>query len=379
MLTLVLFILILSSLILVHELGHYFAAKRCGVRVEEFGLGLPPRLYGKKIGETVYSINAFPFGGFVRLTGEDPASVTKKSLKDPRSFSAKSAASRVQMLGAGIFMNLLLAVISFYVLFFLNNFKTLDIPILFDFKFPFGRQESINTVISMIQEGSTAYEAGVNVGEAVLEVDGIPVTRAEDVRALVEDKVGQEVTVLLMNVADPQKSFRTVKLIPQPDEEGFGRLGIYLSTVSTVHYDSVLENLFAGFLHSYNMTLYSGVTLGRLVGMSVAQRDIAPVSDSVSGPVGIYSIVQSILLYSKGQIFLNLLNLFAFMSLTLGIMNLLPFPALDGSRLAFVLIEKVKGKRVNPIYEANLHKWGMLLLLGLLVLVTIKDFARIFE
>ena len=149
MMTLILFIIILSALVLIHEFGHYYVAKKTGVRVEEFGIGIPPRLFGKKIGETIYSVNLLPFGGFVRLSGEDGVDEDhlEEAISDPENFLSKTPLQRAGIVVAGIVMNALLAVVLYYFFFFFTGFKSLTIPNMFDYEFKFGHVEQINTVV----------------------------------------------------------------------------------------------------------------------------------------------------------------------------------------------------------------------------------------
>lgn len=465
--TLILFILILSLLVFIHELGHFVAAKKNGIRVEEFGLGLPPRILGKKVGETVYSLNLLPFGGFVKLTGEDAdeadtaegedaglkiidagagsadvvdtadstgdidgsdsseviiekteeiveikdtksgemvvekfeetlveeiptasgadGSEKEKDEKtkvnntyfspvDPKSFSVKKPWQRFLVLIAGVSMNFLLAIVLFYIFFAVTGFKTFQLPLFFDYKFKFGRVEELNTIVTEVQKGSGAEKSGIQLGEAVTAIDGVPVKNVKDVRAQLVGKQEKEVDVSLVDFKDQANpKSRTIKVVPMIDEEGNTLLGVYLTKSVTIFYDKPVEKVFAGFLHSYNVLAYSFSSLGKIIGISVETRNLEPVSQSVSGPVGIYNIIGSIIKYGGKKIWLTIMDYIALMSLSLAAINILPFPALDGGRAAFVLYEWVSGRKVNQKWEANIHKVGMFLLLAFLVAVTIKD------
>jgi regulator of sigma E protease len=146
----------------------------------------------------------------------------------------------------------------------------------------------------------------------------------------------------------------------------------------SVHYDSVGERLLSGPMHAYNILSYTVFTLKNLVGMSLQEKDISPVAGSVSGPVGIYSVIEGIFEYGGPKAYLGLLDLMGLMSVSLAVINLLPIPALDGGRLFFVVLEGIRGKKVLPGLEESLHRWGMLILLMVLVLVTARDLFRIF-
>ncbi len=421
--TAIVFIIILSILVLVHEFGHYIAAKRNGIRVEEFGLGLPPKIFGKKVGETVYSINLLPFGGFVKLTGEDEGesndeggelrtenetipgeSITIEEVRveevdviqqgreavlleesltetvistpevDPKSFFIKTPWQRIKVLAAGVAMNFILAILLFYLFLFINDFKTFQMPLFFNYKFPFGQENIIGTVVVDVQKGSGADKAGVQLGEAVLSINGVAVNNVQNVHDRLVGKVNQLVKVKLLdlrNQANP--TTRTVEIVPMLNKGGSPVLGVFLSEAVTVSYNKPLEKIFAGFLQSYNVLSYSLIGLAKIVGISVETRSIEPVSQSVSGPVGIYQLIDSILKYGGKRVWLTVMDYIALMSLSLAFINILPFPALDGGRLFFVVLEVLRGKKVNPRLEASIHKVGMIILLAFIVLITIKD------
>jgi len=209
MTTLFIFLLILSVLVLIHELGHFVAAKAAGVRVEEFGWGLPPRILGKKFGETTYSINLLPFGGFVKLTGEDmdqgggdTEDLGKTGMPDPKSFASKTPLQRGIILIAGVFMNIVLAVVIFYIFMFVNGFKTFQMPLIFDYDFKFGDTTKIGTVISGIQPGSAAEKAGLTLGEAVAAVNGRKVTDIAQFKSVLAEYNGAPVQLTLTDLKD---------------------------------------------------------------------------------------------------------------------------------------------------------------------------------
>lgn len=375
MLNLLLFILVLSILVLVHEFGHFIVAKKAGVRVEEFGLGLPPRIFGKKIGETLYSLNVLPFGGFVKLTGEDEALDAGYVMNDNRNFMSKSSVQRILILVAGVFMNFIFALCLFYTVFFITGFKSLNLPMIFNYKFPFGTTNSIGTVVTGFQDGSYAKDAGVQVGEAILAIDDVAVYTVSDVRAQVADKTDKFVKVSLLDLKkNATDATRSVEVMPIIDPKtGKGILGAYLSSSVVISYLSPVEKLFAGPLHAFNIVGYSVDTFSKLITLSFESKSISPVSSGVAGPIGIYSVLGGILSGSGANAYLTIIDFIAIMSLSLAIINILPFPALDGGRLLFILIEVVRGKKHSPVLEASIHKWGMIVLLGFILLVTLKD------
>ena len=325
MIALIIFILILSVLIIVHELGHFVMARRHGVRVEEFGFGIPPKLIGKKIGETIYSLNLLPFGGFVRLTGED-STEPEVAVNDPRNYMSKTPSQRLSILVAGVFMNVILALALFYTLFFINGFKSMTLPVLFDYNFKFGHSKFTNTVITGFAEGSAGLLAGLTPGDAILEVNDQPVYSVADIRTKIKYMVAEPVRLLVMNVSKGESDLHIVMATPAKDENGDGVLGVYLSKSVVVYYDTSAERVFAGFLHSYNMLDYSIYTLKGMAGLSFKEKNIEPISQSVAGPVGIYSIIKLIVGEGGKSAVLSLLDLTALMSLSLALVNILPFP-----------------------------------------------------
>ena len=384
MTTLLIFLLILSILVLIHELGHFVAAKAAGVRVEEFGWGLPPRIIGKKFGETTYSINLLPFGGFVKLTGEDlergqedTDDLGKIGTLDVKSFASKTPLQRGIILIAGVFMNIVLAVVIFYIFMFVNGFKTFQMPLIFDYDFKFGETTKIGTVISGIQPGSPAEKAGLTLGEAVLAVNDRKVTDITQFKNVLAEYSGQPVKLTLTDLKDTTYTkVRDVQVSPTKDEGGKPIIGVYLGESVSISYKKPLDRILVGFYHSYNVMGYSMNTLGQMVSLSFKTKDLAPVSESVSGPVGIYNLVDMVLKYGGPNAWLTLFDYTALMSLSLAVVNIMPFPALDGGRVAFVLFEGVTRRKPNPKTEAAFHRLGMVFLLGFLILITIRDVTR---
>ncbi len=376
MIALLIFILILSLLVFIHELGHYTSARIFGVKVEEFGLGIPPKVFSKKIGETEYSLNALPFGGFVQLLGE----TSLESSTDPRNFNSKKPYQRIIILAAGVFMNIVLAAVLYYLFFFITGFKSLNIPLITTYKFPFGHVTETKTVVMGFNADSPAEKAGIKVGESIESVDGVAVSSVEQIRSLIANKDNQPVRLVLKDKAKIDTgATREVTAYPKYNEkEKQALLGTSMVSTIVISYDTLLEKILVGPMHAYNMFSYSMSVFSQLFTLSVAQKSVEPVSQGVSGPVGIYSVVDGILKIGGNYALLSLLDLVALISISLAFMNILPFPALDGGRIFFVLIEMVRGKRVNHELEANVHKWGMLILMGFILLVSIRDVFRLF-
>lgn len=342
-------------------------AKRNGIGVEEFGFGLPPRIWGKKIGETIYSVNWLPFGGFVKLVGEDP---TDHRRDQKNSFYVKSTWQRTQVVVAGVVMNLLLAVLIFYIILAAIGFKV-SLPLLVDHEFKFVNQ-SRQVLVVDVSKDSPAERAGIKPSDSIVEINGERIGAIEKLQQKIRSAEGQELTILLENPVNNET--REVKSTPKLSEElQAPALGIGLGELVVLKYETLGQKLFSGFAHSYNTIEYSGRVLARIIGFSIAQRDITPVSEGVAGPVGIASITSQAV--SLGPI--SVLQLFGVLSLNLAILNILPIPALDGGRFAFLMFEVVTRKRVHASFEKWVHTIGFALLIGLILLITYNDILKL--
>ena len=370
----VVFILTLLVLVLIHEFGHYFAAKKFNIKVLEFGFGIPPRAWGKKIGETIWSLNWLPFGGFVRLLGEDESD--KSVLDDKRSFAKAAIWKRITVVVAGVVMNLLLAWLLFYIVLGAQGFKT-KLPLLSDYQFSGVNQKTdVSIVVGNIAEGSPAQTAGLKDNDKVVAFNGVPVTDSDQFVSDIKANAGKEVTLTISDLQG--NNMRDVKLTPRENPPaGQGALGVSLGGLKTVDlsFDTPMQKLFAGPIYSYNLIAYSGKILGDTIGFSVKERDLAPVSNAVAGPVGITSVVGQILAVDKPL--LPYLDFVAALSLNLAVVNVLPFPGLDGGCLLFLVIEAVTRKKTHAVVEKYVHTIGLLVLLSLIVLITISDIRKL--
>lgn len=368
------FIVTLLILVVIHELGHYFAAKKFNIKVLEFGFGIPPRAWGKKIGETIWSLNWLPFGGFVRLLGEDESD--KKVLDDKRSFANQAVWKRITVVVAGVAMNLLLAWVLFYIVLGVQGFKT-KLPLLSDYQFSGVNQKTDTAIIvGNIAEGSPAKEAGLKEGDRIMSINGSPVLDSDKFVAEIKANAGKTVN---LTISDLQGN-ATKEIIVTPRENppaGQGALGVSLGGLKTVDlsFDTPVQKLFAGPIYSYNLIAYSGKILGDTIGFSYKARDLAPVSNAVAGPIGITSVVGQIL--SVERPLLPYLDFVAALSLNLAVVNVLPFPGLDGGRLLFLVIEAITRKKTHAIVEKYVHTIGLLVLLSLIILITISDIRKL--
>lgn len=370
----VVFIITLLILVVIHEFGHFFAAKRFGIKVLEFGFGIPPRAWGKKIGETIWSLNWLPFGGFVRLLGEDESD--KKVLEDKRSFATQAVWKKITVVVAGVVMNLLLAWLLFYIVLGAQGFKT-QLPLLSDYHFVGATQTSETAIIvGNIADGSPASQAGLTDGDRLIAVNGAPITSADKFVEDIKANAGKEVKLTVSNIQGNDN--KDITIVPRENPPaGQGALGVSLGGLQTVtlSYDTPMQKLFAGPIHSYNLMGYSGKILGETIGFSFKERDLAPVSNAVAGPVGITSVVGQILSIKNPVI--PYLDFVAALSLNLAVVNILPFPGLDGGRLFFLVIEAITRKKTHAVVEKYVHTIGLVVLLSLIILITISDIRKL--
>jgi len=345
--SILIFLVVLSILVLVHEFGHFIMAKRAGILVEEFGFGLPPRVFGKKVGETIYSINLLPFGGFVRLHGES----TEESVTVPeRSFMNKNKRVRVSVVVAGVIMNFILALLCFSIV---SSFS--GIP-----------KDTKNIKIIDINQNSPALTAGLVVGDIIKTADGKEFQSVDEFIKYVDTKKGTKVKI---GTSDGKKLTLTPRANPP---EGEGPLGVVISTTE-VYYPPVWQRPFYGIYYGFKDSFFWGKTILTSLGGLVTSLFRGVVPKDVSGPIGIFAVTSEA---AKTGI-LTLINFIGILSVNLAILNIIPFPALDGGRLLFIVIEGVFGKKVLPKVEARIHTVGMIILLTLIFLITIGDVKRL--
>lgn len=355
----IIFIFCLGFLIFIHELGHFLAAKKSGIKVEEFGFGYPPRIWGFKKKGTIYSINALPFGGFVKILGEDG-----KGKDDKKSFASRKPFVRAKILVAGIAVNLLFGILLLGLGYFVGLPVTVD-------ENNITKVKNINLSVLSVSANSPAEEAGLKSGDVVLKVvaEGEEASQmiSEDFQGFVKGHQGQELTLFLAR----GKNILEKKLIGRVNPpEGEGSLGVMIGEVGTLRYSlgqSIVHGIKDGlriFLNIFILLFYvikSLFTHDQLVG-------------SLVGPVGIAALGGQTVKLGLGYA----LQFLAGLSVNLAAMNLIPFPGLDGSRILFVLIEKLKGKPVSPRTENTVHSLGFVALILLTIIITTKDIIRLF-
>ncbi len=374
----IVFILILSFLVFIHELGHFSTAKFFGVKVEEFGMGLPPRAASKQIGGTRYSLNWLPIGGFVQIKGEsydgyDPA--------DNQNFINKRPCQKLIILVAGVVMNSLFAVGVFYYTLSSNEWKSAPMVYMDNYQFPYGETVMLPVVIVGIDPESGSAQTDLASGDRILSIshlgNEVEISSVSALREFLSDKSGEEVLVNAYSLTTSTSKQVPVNVTYSEEIKG-GALGVRLGEAVEVQYNESQSRFFAGFAHSINVLSYNFKILGTLISFSVENRTVEPVSQGIAGPVGIYDVVSSVLNSGTAKLSRDILDLSAMISLSLALMNLLPLPALDGGRIVFVLGEWITGKRASPMIEAKVHQVGFAILLTLIVLVTFKDIFQIF-
>jgi regulator of sigma E protease len=350
------FVLVLSLLIIVHEAGHFFVAKKMGVKVEEFGFGIPPRIYGKKIGETIYSINLLPFGGFVRLHGEN----TEDEVVEPeRAFVNKSKLQRTAIILAGVVMNFLLAMVAFSVVYSFSG-----IP-----------KDTSRVKILEASPGSPAQEAGILEGDIVKKVGDEEITSIKQFSNLVEEKKGERITLTILRQEGGEELEKLIRVVPRknpPEEEG--PLGVVISSTE-IYYPPIWQRPFVGIYYGFQEAFFWAKTIILGLGDILAGLFRGKAPSQIAGPVGIYAITKE----AAAVGFLALINFVGFLSVQLAILNVIPFPALDGGRLLFIGIEGIFGKKVLPRVESIIHTVGMIILLALIIAITIHDIRRLIE
>lgn len=341
-LTIVVGIVVLSVLIIVHELGHYFAAKATGVPVEEFGVGFPPRLYGKKWGETIYSINWIPFGGFNKISGEIDPNV-------PKGLASRGYGVRLLVLAGGILMNLILP------------FVLLAVAYMVPHDMATGR-----IIVEDIEAGSPADAAGILPGDRLLEINGRILNHKGDYSRYLMLNMGREIVVSIEHDDSTREDVRLV--VPWRPTEGGRTIGTLSKTVDLSIAPESLpfwEAIPVGARSCIEtLILYKNGIYGMIIGT---------VPFVPAGPVGIVQVTGEVAHSGISPA----LELAAFISIAIAITQMIPFPALDGGRIIFVVLEWIRrGKRVSHRVEGIVHSVGFMILLALMVLITYQDIIR---
>ena len=337
------FAIILIVLVVVHELGHFITAKLAGVKVLEFGLGYPPRIWGKKIGETEYTVNALPLGGFVKLLGEEDPD-------DPKSLAAQPRPIRLGILVAGSAMNLLLPVVLFAIAFMIPQ----DVSI--------GQAQ-----IARVDPDSPAAAAGMRTGDVIQRVEGREIRNTADLSRAIRLNVGQPITFVVLRNGTAETLTATPRWAPP---EGQGQVGIRVSPLY-----AFTEREWYPIWEAIPMGFTATVETLQLARNEVISWFKGGTQPALSGPVGIAQATGEVVEQAG---WLPLLEFGALLSINLAVINLLPLPMLDGGRIAFVVLEIIRrGKRISPEREGLVHMVGFAVLITFVVFISYFDVLRI--
>jgi len=355
-LTIIGFILILQLLVFVHELGHFLTARRAGVNVEEFGFGLPPRIFGFVKNGVLYSLNWLPLGGFVRMKGEESES------GDTDSFSQKPLLSRFIILSAGVFMNFLLAVVCYSIVFMIG--------------FPMNAERlsaepgngSITErylIVSGVLDDGPAKDSELEVGDKIVRLNGAPISTLSNAQAAIAENA---TITLFVNKRGQEISYVLEPRVIEDVDPDRPILGLGLEEIAVVRYNPFVS-VWKGLKESLYIIGRIVVVLGTILRDLVTTRTV---TSDVGGPVAIAVFTGRVIDLGISHV----LQFIAVISLNFTVINFLPFPALDGGRALFLAIEKFRGKSVSQKIEGMTHQIGFMLLMLLFVLITVRDVAR---
>lgn len=354
------FLIILLVLVISHEFGHFIVAKKSGIRVDEFSFGFPPKLFGKKFGETSYNFNLLPFGGYVKIFGENPDEDSINGPDKDRSFVNKPRYIQAAVLVAGVVMNFLVAWLLLTVGFLSGLPTSVSVA-------PEGSViKNQALTITSVLPNSPAEKAGLKTGDKIISLNAKTYLNPENVQSFIKSHDGDEVSVLIERAKDQQE----IIVVPEKGEDsGVPMIGISMDIIGTMKLP-VHKALFEGLKLSWQVTEQTVSGFYNLIkGAIMGQGDMS----SITGPVGIVGVVGDAAKFG----FVYLLSFTALISINLAVINLIPFPALDGGRLLFLLIEKIKGSRIKPQISNMVNMVGFGLLMLLMAIITYNDIAKL--
>lgn len=324
-------IFVFLLVVLLHELGHFSVAKLVGIKVNEFAIGMGPKILQKRKGETLYTLRILPIGGFVKMEGEDESS------SDPRSFNKASPLARIGVLAAGAIMNFVLAIIVLSIVAFYTGVPTTNVEAL---------------------PNSPAEISGVLSGDRIVSINDINIKTWEDITNTISKLPSKDKIDI---VVDRNGNDKTISILPTI-EEGRTMIGI-----TPIYQKSLISGIKGGIENTFYFIKLMFNFLGMLFKGQVSTDDFA-------GPIGVINEVGE----AAKMGFISLLFILGFISVNLGFFNLLPIPALDGSKIFFTLIEIIRGKPINPDKEGIIHLVGFVFLISLMLLITYKDILKLF-
>lgn len=341
------FVLILGGIVLVHEFGHFIFSKIFGVYVYEFSIGMGPKIlhFKKKKGETEYCLRLIPIGGFVSLAGEDADDNTK--IPKERMLYSKPVWQRLIIMVAGVTFNFIFAFVLLFVMALIYG------------------STSTKPIVANVSEDYPAYEAGIREGDTVLSINGNKVSSFSEMQLYIQTSDGENLEIVLK---DTDGNKRTVNLVPKvvTDDEGNKNYVVGIGLDTTVR---------KGFVNSLDYAVSTMGSLCKLILITLKELIFGRVSvKDLSGPVGIYTVVDE-----QAKLgFQNIMYLTAYLSVNVGVINLIPFPAFDGGRVVFLIIEKIRRKPIKAKTEAMVNSIGFILLMLLMVVVTLNDIIKLF-
>lgn len=340
-------ILIFGIIILVHEFGHFIVAKKCNVKVNEFAIGMGPAIFKKQKGETLYAIRCLPIGGYCAMEGEDESS------SDDRAFCKKKVSQRLAITLAGAIMNLALGLIAMLIISCISDGL------------------SSNT-ISKFEDGSVTQHTGLAIGDEIVAVNGVRTFIDSDI--VYQFQIAKENSFDMTVVRNGEKvKLEGVKLPTYTTDEG----------KESIYVDFYVQPIEKNPLSVIEYSVKKTVSVGRMIWMTLLDMLTGNVRmNDLSGPVGIVDTIGSVIESSGPDatvLITNLLTLVVFISVNVGIFNLLPFPALDGARAVFLIIEGIRRKPIKREYEGMIHFIGLALLMILMLVVTFNDISKIFS
>lgn len=372
-LTIITFIIVLSVLVFAHELGHFWTARRFGVKAEEFGFGFPPRAFGvykntagewkfirgdKEVSDsrgTIYSINWLPLGGFVKIKGENG-----ENEKENDSFASRPIWQRMIMLSAGVVMNVVLAAAIFSIGFMMGLPQSLDNNL------NAKAQVSERKIqIVAVMENSPALSAGLQIGDTILSINGNEFGNYEELQKYTGERIGQELDYKIKRADQELEEKITPEIMA---ETGKGGIGVAITETGVVRYPWYLA-IYEGIKTTLFLTWAIILAFYELIKGLIFGHGVTA---DLSGPVGIATLTGQVA--RMGLVYL--MQFTALLSINLAVINFIPFPALDGGRVLFLLIEKIKRAPVKREVEAIIHNIGFILLMILVLAVTLRDVAR---
>ena len=365
-----LLLVVISVLTFIHELGHFIAAKLVKAKVLEFSVGFGPKIYSKKKNETDFSIRALPFGGYVKILGDGDPTESKENRKDKGNLKNKSKPAQMFVMLAGVTMNILLAV-GLYTLYLGNNNWQFAIGSAYDDIHPVGAvivKERVSDIPYMLAEDGGAKDSGMYEEGYIISVNGEEILDYDELTNVLSSLKGKTASV---HACDTDNNCDTFEVLISED----GKLGVYTGYNYNSYLDYSKNKLFSGFSHSINVVKLTGEALSSLISDAKKTGDYSELSNAVSGPVGIYFIVD----YFKTLGLISFLGILADLSLSLALINIFPIPALDGGRFFILLIESILKKDLDEKVEAAIINISFIFLILFIILIMVKDIVNINE